>query len=194
MKEKIGKWHENTFQKQDLSRFSRVLFLEGMFLVLVIPGVMAQPNLPSRSDEISVDAGIDLAFGDISLSDASGSGTVTVDPSGSRSSTGSVVLMEMGGTYSSGTFSLDILAGHTLNITISPTSLSNGSYSMEMVLTGAQVESTTITASGGVVSGSFVSSTTNPTLYVGATLTVGPMSSNPAGTYNGTIEITVNQE
>lgn len=114
-------------------------------------------------------------------------GTLTVDPSGARSSTGSVVLLNMGYTYSSAMFEVRAHRGTVLSILKGP----------DVLLSGIPAGSMSLHIGNTSPNSPFVSNVNFSVpipLYVGGTLTVGPPASNPPGTYNGTFNITLVKE
>lgn len=141
------------------------------------------PFPPPR--EIRVFATQELGFGGFYTGSAGGS--LIISPSGSRSSTGTVVLA--GGPGQPAVFIVELLPGRLVNIMISPqtTTLTriNGGETMTMTI-------------GPTDKGlSFVTSAGHPfrtPVQIGGTLHVGSIASNPAGEYSGTFSVTFIQE
>lgn len=145
----------------------------------------AQPH-PPRPVVITVNNSQPLAFG--AFIPGSIGGTVTVSPDGgTRSSTGTVLLVNMGIIYTPAMFYIKANPGTVISLLTGPTS----------VITGSNGGSLTLQTDGTYPSSPFV--TTLPfqqqnTVLVGGTLSVGNIASNPPGNYSGTIEVTFVQE
>ena len=130
------------------------------------------------ASSITATAGQTLEFGSMTVG-ASG-GTVTVDPSGTRTSTGAD-LQPFGIGYRAATFDVSGSANYTYAITLpgSVTITNTGGTGETMT-----VDSWTSTPSGnGTLDG-----TGNQTVQVGATLNVG--ANQAVGTYSGTFTVT----
>lgn len=110
-------------------------------------------------------------------------GTVVISPSGSRSSTGDVVLANLGFTFSPALFEIEGLPGTIVTILNGP----------DVTLTGSNGGSMTLHVGASAPAAPFIISTTPPSrtvINVGGTLVVGTPSANPAGSYSGTFNIT----
>lgn len=130
---------------------------------------------------MTISSATNLSFGSF---DASRPGTVTVDTAGNRTASGVVL---SGGNPAAATFSISGQSGLSYNIAYTGTSatLSNGADAIGLAIVsdlGGAASS-----SGAVSSGTLSAGPT--TLRVGGTLTVN--SRMPAGTYSGTISVTV---
>jgi len=137
---------------------------------------------------ISVVKTTDLSFGRL----VAGNGTVTLDTAGARTKTGSTALP----TGASSTAALFTVTGDTTNsfsisYTGSSTVLSDGNAPDDMAVTfiseAVGTASPTPVSSGQAATGTLVGG--NAYIYVGATLVVG--ASQAAGTYTGTVAVTV---
>jgi len=163
--------------------------IKGTFLVgvLLIPNLLLAQENPPTPINVTVDAVKFLNFGSFTLSNATGTGTVSVDSNGSRSSSGDVILINFGATSSAASFDVTANPGTILNIT----------HSSSIDLPGS---------AGGTISlnidsyypGKTFLATAAPTMTtpisIGGTLTLGPMSSNPPGNYTGDVTITLIQQ
>jgi hypothetical protein len=141
------------------------------------------PFPPPR--EIRVFATQELGFGGFYTGSAGGS--VIISPSGSRSSTGTVVLA--GGLGQPAIFIVELLPGRLVNIMISPqtTTLTRIAGGETMIMTIGPTDK----------GSSFVTSAGHPfrtPVQIGGTLHVGNIISNPAGEYTGTFNVTFIQE
>jgi hypothetical protein len=166
--------------------FSKRIFL---FIVLTllggfVTGVIAQPN-PPRPVILTANNAFPLAFG--AFSPGAGGGTVIISPGGTRTSTGDVILLNLGYAYSSAMFYIRANPGSVISLMItSPVTLiRGGGGSLTLNLGGTQPASPFITT---------LPWPQQTTLLVGGTLTVGPIGANPAGQYNGTFSVTCIQE
>lgn len=114
-------------------------------------------------------------------------GTVIINPSGSRSATGDIVLLGLGYIYSAAMFEVRAFPGTVISILNGPPS----------VLTGTPSGTMTMQIGSSLPASPFVR--TQPyniwvPLYIGGTLTVGSPAANPPGSYNGTFQITLVRE
>lgn len=138
-------------------------------------------ELPPQPMIVTVNLGQNLSFG--AFYQGSSGGSVIISPTGSRSSTGDIVLLGMG--YIPSTALYDIVAnpGTLVSILKGPDAiLSSGGNTMTL-----KSES----------SGPFVITATPPSstqLKVGGTLIVGSPFTNPPGNYTGTFDVTFVQE
>jgi hypothetical protein len=126
---------------------------------------------------ITITKNADMNFGNIVPGTA---GTVIISPSGTRA-VGSGTPVLSGGTVSAAVFTVSGTGSSTYSISLPPHgyTITNGTYTMTL-------NSFTSTPSGaGQLSGG------NQTLSVGATLSVGIISNNPAGVYTGASPFTV---
>lgn len=115
-------------------------------------------------------------------------GTVSIDPSGDRTSTGDIVLLGMGYAYSPAMFEVHAHPGTVISILNGP----------PVNLTGSNGGSLQLSLGSSIPGPQFVSNVKFNIaipLYVGGTITVGGSSAaNPPGTYNGSFYITLVRE
>jgi hypothetical protein len=166
------------------SLFSKALLLPVMlvFLVIFTAEALAQEP-PPRPVEVTVAQ--PLAFGAFSHGLAGGS--VIIDQTSNRTSTGDIILLNLGFLYAAATYRLVANQGTIINIMNGPDVSMTGSNGGSMLLH--------LGASNPV--SPFVIGTTPPgytELRVGATLTVGNAAANPPGSYSGTFDIIFIQE
>jgi hypothetical protein len=158
-------------------------------LLLLNFNLVAQtvPGLPRRTATVSATQAFN--FGDITIISGSSGGTVTVDYSGTRTATGSVVLLNSGAAHQA-IFEYKLCPGRSVTITYSPTVTLNGSLGGSLLL---HVGPTNLGISGT----SFISNKgcdENHLISVGGTIDVGSISSNPPGLYTGTFDLTFIQQ
>jgi hypothetical protein len=161
-----------------LRRLNKVAITIAPLSVALSGQPQAQPTLP-----IIVSATVDLNFGTFFTTGASG--TVRIDTTGTRSTTGGVMTSVGAGLESQGQISISASTGVVMSITITPASynLTNG-LGDTMLLNGFNLDTT---AGGPAITRSL---TQNPsTIPVGATLNVG--SPQAEGDYTGTYTINV---
>ena len=132
--------------KESILIFSKRIFL---FIVLTlsggfITGLIAQPN-PPRPVILTANNSFPLAFG--AFSPGAGGGTVIISPSGTRTSTGDVVLLSLGLTYSSAMFYIRANPGSVISLMISSpvTLVRGGGGSLTLNLGGTQPASPFVT-------------------------------------------------
>lgn len=157
--------------------------LAGFTFILACQGLQAQQH-PPRPVRIDVTTQT-LSFGAFYTGVAGGS--IIIDPSGVRTSTGGVILLNMGYSFSSALFEVHAHPGTIISILNGP----------DAVLTGSSGGTMTMHPGASNPVSPFVV-TTNfnipVNLYIGGTLNVGPPASNPPGNYTGTFSITLVQE
>ncbi|MBN2666835.1 MAG: DUF4402 domain-containing protein [Bacteroidales bacterium] len=162
--------------------FLRLLMVTAVILALTQTAIGQEP--PPRPIRINATAQI-LSFGAF-YHGASG-GTVIIDPSGSRSATGDVILLGMGYSYSPAMFEVHAHRGTVISILNGPPVSLPGSN-------GGSIQLATGSTIPGPVFVSNVNFNIAIPLYVGGTITVGIPAANPPGTYNGTFNITLVRE
>jgi hypothetical protein len=114
-------------------------------------------------------------------------GTVVVTPTGTRTATGDVVLLNMGISFMEAIFELEGIVGSNVSILNGPNATLTGSNGGSMSMTiGTSTPASPFTISAQPPS--------RTEIRVGGTLNVGAPASNPPGTYTGTFYITFNQE
>ena len=161
-------------------KISKKQFILIAALITVPLLINGQPEHPPRPVAISVSVLQNLNFG--TFYHYNTGGTVVVSPTGSRSSTGDVVLFN--GTVYAGLFTVTGNIGTVVSFIIPDAFIFSGANSIRL--------SDFVTDPLIVV----LPNTSNPAskdVTVGATLNVGE-SFNPAGNYSGTFSITVIQE
>jgi len=166
---------------------SKRVFLFVAFALLsgFLTSIFAQPPNPPRPIMLTANNSFPLAFG--AFTPGAGGGTVIISPAGTRTSTGSVILLNLGYTYTSAMFYIRANPGSVVSLMISsPVTLTrSGGGTLTLNLGGTQPASPFVTT---------LPWPQQTTLLVGGTLSVGPIGSNPAGQYNGTFSVTCIQE
>ncbi|MEZ5019255.1 MAG: DUF4402 domain-containing protein [Bacteroidales bacterium] len=163
----------------------RLMSLLSVLLFICVTATVNAQEPPPRPVIITANASQPLAFG--AFSPGISGGTVTVTPSATRSSTGSVVLLSMGYTYTPAMFYVRANRGTVLSLLGNP----------PVTLTGSGGGTITLQISGSQPASPFVTTLPWPqqtTLLVGGILTVGNIASNPPGTYSGSFTITLVRE
>lgn len=164
----------------------RVIIIAGLLLLCgFYTNIFAQP-LPPRPVIITVNNSQPLAFG--AFTPGAVGGTVTVTPDGgTRSSSGTVILLNMGMIYTPAMFYVRANPGTVISLLSGPPATINGSNGGTLTL---QTDGTW-PASPFVISVPWQQQTT---VLVGGTLTVGTIAANPPGSYSGTIDVIFVQE
>lgn len=156
-----------------------------LFFILFLPVTGQGQNMPfPPPNQLQVFAVQQLSFG--SFFPGSSGGTVVVSPTGSRSSTGTVVLA--GGAAYQAIFDVRLIPGRLVSIMIGPPVqlVRIGGGGMMTMQIGPTDKGTSFVTSGG-------HPFRNP-VGVGGTLTVGDIMANPAGSYEGSFSVTFIQE
>lgn len=164
----------------------RILVIFTIIFIFHMPGsndLQAQ-EMPPRPVRINA-TGQFLSFGAFYC--GTSGGTVIIDPTGSRSSTGDVVLLGLGYSFSAALFEVHAHPGTVISILNGP----------DVPLIGVPSGSMTLHIGNTNPASPFVSMVhfnIATQLYVGGTLTVGNAAANPPGSYTGTFNITLVQE
>jgi hypothetical protein len=163
----------------------RIQYIIMMFILVM---VVTSANLygqepPPRPLQVTLDQ--NLGFGAFTHGIVGGS--VSVSTGGARTSTGDVILLGLGIPFTSASFRLVANPGTVVSILIGP----------DVQLLGSGGGSMTLHIDGTLPASPFVMITSPPAytlLYVGGTLTVGNVASNPPGSYTGTFDLNFIQE
>lgn len=140
---------------------------------------------PPRPISIFVNPAQGLRFGAFTLGTTGG--TVAVAASGVRTSTGDVVLLQLGYTFAPAIFEVDANPGTLIQIVNGPPA----------VLTGSNGGTLLLTIGSSSTGTPFIATATPPArtlVRIGGTLTVGNLLTNPAGQYSGMFNVTFIQE
>jgi hypothetical protein len=162
----------------------RFVLLTLVILITVGAQALKGQEPPPRPIRIDVTAQ-GLSFG--AFYQGAGGGTVTVDPSGSRSATGDVVLLGLGYIPSAAMFEVHAHPGTVISILNGP----------DVSLLGTPLGSMTLHIGSSDPTSPFVSNVKFNVaipLYIGGILTVGNPAANPPGSYTGSFEITIVRE
>lgn len=147
--------------------------------------IAAQPPLPNRTVAIRATQALNFS----SFCTGNTGGTVVISADGSRTSSGSVVLVSSGNPPTPAIFEISLCQGRSIILSYPPTIILTGSNGGTLSLQ--------LTPEKGAGGTPFqVNNDCNfiTPLRVGGTLTVGTPASAPAGLYTGSFEITFNQE
>ena len=114
-------------------------------------------------------------------------GSVEITPSGARSASGDIVLMNMGVSYSQAIFEIEAPGGTLVSVSMSPDVILSGSNggSITLKLGSLEPEFPLITS---------VSPPGRTQVRIGGALVVGNRNDSPAGHYTGSFSITFHQE
>ena len=146
------------------------------------------PTPPQRTASIA--ATQSLEFGDLTIIPGSLGGTVTVDHLGTRSASGSVILLNLGSPVRPAIFEYKLCPGRLVTVSYPESITLNGSAGGTLTL---NIGPTSI----GVTGDTFISNKGCDDVHqisVGGTLTVGSMAANPRGYYTGTFQLTFIQQ
>jgi hypothetical protein len=140
---------------------------------------------PPRPVKVYVSPTQGLIFG--AFSQLGSTGSVIISPSGSRSSTGSVLLLNLGYSFSPAIFEVDAEPGTIVTIVNGP----------DVTLTGTGGGSMNLHIGTAFPASPFVAAAVSPArtqIRIGGTLTVGSLLANPPGNYSGTFSVTFIQQ
>jgi len=162
----------------------RFIFIIPVVLLFSVPMHLKAQEPPPRPITIAATAQ-GLSFG--AFYHGAAGGTITIDPAGSRSSTGDVVLLGLGYPFSTALFQVHADPGTVISILNGP----------DAILTGIPSGTMTLHIGASNPSSPFVSNVVFSiaiSLYIGGTLTIGNSAANPPGSYTGTFDITLVRE
>ncbi len=114
-------------------------------------------------------------------------GSIVISPTGMRTATGDVVLLNMGVSFLEAIFEIEGIVGSNVSIVNGPNA----------TLTGSNGGTMSMSIGAATPGSSFINNVAPPgrtPVHIGGTLYVGAPASNPPGTYSGTFYITFNQE
>jgi hypothetical protein len=114
-------------------------------------------------------------------------GTVILYPDGSRSSTGSLILANLGYPYSPALFEIDANVGTVVSIMNGP----------DATLAGSNGGSITVHLGAASTGSSFTTAVASPgrtQVWIGGTLLVSSPLANPSGSYSGSFSVTFIQQ
>jgi hypothetical protein len=171
----------------------RINFSKGhftlQFIVMIIMlscGLNAHAQQPPpRPISVTFNPGLGLRFG--AFFQSTSGGTVIISPSGIRTSTGTVVLADMGYAYGAANFQILANPGTVISILNGP----------DVTLTGSSGGSLTLHIGTSSPAAPFVTTVSPPSqtsVNIGGTLTVGSPVANPSGSYVGTFYVTFMQQ
>ena len=162
-----------------------------LFVILLILGSFCT-FAQNPTDSIPVDPGAisiytiqNMSFG--GFSQGVSGGTVIIANDGTRSTTGSIIPLNLGIIYFQSIFEILGPVGTIITVLNGPdatlTGSNGGSMTMTIGLSNPASPFTTTVAPPG-----------RTQVYIGGTLNVGSAAANPPGNYNGSFYITFNQE
>lgn len=173
-------------RENNIFGYRRRLFL--IVSIAIVSGffsvVKAQED-PPRPVLVFVNNSQHLSFG--AFSHGAAGGTVTVNPDESRSSSGSVLLLNLGYVYSAALFDIRANPGTVISILNGP----------DVVLPGSNGGSILLHLTTSLPASPFVTTVPWPTftqVRIGGRLTVGNAAANPPGNYSGSYSVTFIQE
>ena len=163
----------------------RALFVVIITLATGFASLLNAQTLPPRPIIVTVNNSQPLAFG--AFTPGASGGTVTVSAAGGRSSTGTVILLNMAIISTPAMFYVRGNPGTLVSLLTGPSTIITGSNGGSLSLQ----TNNTYPASPFVITVPFQQQTT---ILIGGSLTVGNIALNPAGAYTGTIDVTFVQE
>ena len=147
-------------------------------VILYIPAIAQEQ--PPKPIAIEVNTARNLSFGTFVQSGALG--TVVVTHDGLRTATGSIILINSGWVGTPALFEVRALPGTLITIVCPDSFISRSGYSIVLKLLEANTGN------------SFIATKELTQVYVGGTLIVNSLLSNPAGAYSGTFAVTFIQQ
>lgn len=143
--------------------------------------VSMSPEQPPRPVVVYVNPAQGLIFG--AVYQGSSGGTVVIYPDGSRSTTGSVIQVSQGYSFSPAIFEIDAEPGTLVTIVNGP----------DITLSGSNGGSISMRIGNAEPGSPFVATASSPArtqVRIGGTLTLSDPLSSPPGNYSGTFSVT----
>lgn len=162
----------------------RLLMLLCLFSLLLSAASVKGQEKPPKPIIVTVNIARQLQFG--SFIQAGDYGTVTVDHTGARTASGSVILPNISSSAPSSA-ALFIVEAH-------PGTLITILNGLPVELTGSNGGKMTLTLGNASVSSPFITRGRFTDVFIGGSLEVKTLSANPAGSYSGTFQVTFIQE
>lgn len=159
--------------------------LPGVVLLLFVFCNAHAQQPPPRPISVSFNPAMGLRFGAFFQS-VSG-GTIVITGSGIRTSTGSVILADLGYVFGAASFEIVANPGTLISIMNGP----------DATLTGSSGGTLSLHVGSSYPASPFVTSVSPPaytTVNIGGTLTIGSPVANPSGAYTGSFFVTFIQE
>ena len=164
-----------------VKRKHAILMICGTILLVVSHVQAFAQEQPPKPITVTVITSQNLSFGTFIQNGSSG--TVTVTAQGMRTATGSVILPNISSNVTPALFEVGAIPGTLITISNGPpATLWGGGFSMTMQIGASNPQSPFITT-GAITP-----------VTIGGTLTVGPLSANPAGNYIGPFTVTFIQQ
>lgn len=162
------------------------LLLTFVLLLISFSGnVVKAQELPPIPVDVQVSTEQFLNFGAFTVGDAGG--TVNVDHTGTRTWTGDVTLLNLGGPVTPALF----------DVYVNPGTLVTISHPASFELLGDNGNKIYLEVNSYSTGQNFISTSAAEvpnSIYIGGTLQLGNSQANPPGKYSGTITITFNQQ
>lgn len=148
----------------------------------VKPIGQVKPENPPKPIVVTVSTLQHLNFG--TFIQSGNNGTVTVTPQQLRSATGSIILPNMSSIVTAALFDVEALPGTLITIVNGP----------DASLSGSNSGSITLKVGDSSTGSPFITRSDHTEVFIGGTLTVGPLAANPAGNYSGQFTVTFIQQ
>jgi hypothetical protein len=162
-----------------------ILLLVMVLLTNVCSAQTPTDTLPGDPGGLYVYTVQNMNFG--AFAHGNSGGSITISNTGTRTSTGDVVPLNLGVSYYNAIFEIEAPPGAIISILNGP----------DATLTGSNGGSMLLSIGNSSPISPFTNSLAPPTrtqINIGGTLTVGGSGSAPPGTYTGTIYITFNHD
>jgi len=151
-------------------------------ILVIYSSGYAQEN-PPRPIQVKVNTLQHLSFG--TFIQGGNYGTVTVDYTGTRTASGSIILPGMYSLVTPALFEITAIPGTLITISNGPTA----------TLTSSSSGTLSLTIGASSKGSPFITTGVTTLVYIGGTLVVKDLiSSNPAGLYSGTFDVTFIQQ
>jgi len=168
------------------SNFKNSLVKLVVFVLLILNSfsLLAQES-PPQPISVFVNTDQELSFG--AFYPINSGGSITVSATGARTTSGDVIPINQGFTYSPALFEVQALPGTIIHVQV-------GSAG---ILTGSNGGTMNLITNDSNPGSPFISNAVPPArtdVRIGGTLTVGSIQTNKAGNYVGTFTVTFDQE
>jgi hypothetical protein len=162
----------------------QILSALGILMLLACGLKVSAQQKPPAPISVSINPSEGLRFGAFFQSPSGG--TITINPSGSRTVTGGVIEADFGYVYAPANFEITANPGTLISIVNGP----------DVVLSGSNGGSLTLHIGSSSPASPFITTVSSPlqtSVKVGGTLYVGSPVANPSGSYTGSFLVTFMQ-
>jgi hypothetical protein len=149
--------------------------------IIIYPPAYAQEK-PPKPIIVTVSTAQHLSFG--TFIQTGDWGTVTISAQQARTASGSIILPNISSIVTAALFEVEAIPGTLITIVNGP----------DAPLTGSKGGTIWLKVEASSTGSPFLTTGDRTSVFIGGTLTVGPLATNPAGIYRGDFQVTFIQQ